>query len=87
MRVIALIENRVSKRGLIAEHGLCYYIETENAQILFDTGASNNYALNAQQLGIDISKIDYLILKRLCLPILEKKTRAVIQARPAQRQS
>jgi 7,8-dihydropterin-6-yl-methyl-4-(beta-D-ribofuranosyl)aminobenzene 5'-phosphate synthase len=62
MKITPLIENTVSKRDLIAEHGLSFFIEHEDANILFDTGQSKNFDLNAKQLGIDITTIDYLII-------------------------
>lgn len=62
MKITSLIENRVSRMGLVAEHGLCFYIETNGWQILFDIGAGANYASNAEYLGIDISQIDFLVI-------------------------
>ncbi|MFA9391807.1 MAG: MBL fold metallo-hydrolase [Prolixibacteraceae bacterium] len=62
MKVITLIENRVSLAHLVAEHGLSFYIETANAKVLFDTGASENFAHNAKLLGVDISQVDALVL-------------------------
>lgn len=34
MRIVTLIENLVYQQGLLAEHGLSIYIETENSKIL-----------------------------------------------------
>ncbi len=62
MRIVTLIENLVYKQGLLAEHGLSYYIETKNKKILFDTGQSGNFLVNAKILGIDISDIDSVII-------------------------
>jgi len=62
MKIITLIENLVYKQGLVAEHGLSIYIETENRKILFDTGQSGLILQNAQKLGIDIEDIDSLVL-------------------------
>lgn len=62
MRIVTLIENYVFQQGLIAEHGLSIYIETENSKILFDTGQSGLFLQNAQKLGIDIENIDSLVL-------------------------
>lgn len=62
MKIITLIENTVSKKDLVAEHGLSFFIQHEDANILFDTGQSKNFAQNAELLGIDISTIDYLII-------------------------
>ena len=55
MRVTAISEN-TSTCGLKAEHGLSLYIETEKHKILFDFGSSDNFAANAEKLGIDIDE-------------------------------
>ena len=62
MIITTLIENLVYQRGLVAEHGLSFYIETDNKHILFDTGQGENFIYNAKRLGIDISSIDYLVI-------------------------
>ena len=48
----------ISGSGLIGEHGLSFYIETEEKKILFDTGQKLALSHNAQILGIDLSRID-----------------------------
>jgi len=62
MKIITLIENLVYKKGLMAEHGLSLYIETEHRKILFDTGQSDNFIKNAKALGIELSEIDTVII-------------------------
>lgn len=62
MKITTLIENRVSKRNLLAEHGLSFAIEHEGKLLLFDTGKTKNFALNAEQLGIKIEEVDYLVI-------------------------
>lgn len=62
MRVSVLIENTARKPGLTAEHGLSLYIETGAMRILFDTGATGAFAENAVKMGVDLSKVDGLIL-------------------------
>ena len=62
MKIITLIENLVYKQGLVAEHGLSIYIETENRKILFDTGQTGLFLQNAHKLGIAIEDIDILVL-------------------------
>jgi len=62
MRITILIDNRPNKENnkLITEHGLSLFIETNEGQrILFDTGASGNFAKNAKLLNIDLSNIDF----------------------------
>lgn len=62
MRIVTLIENTVYKKRLLAEHGLSFYIETANDKILFDTGQSAAFIHNANQLGIDLTQVDAVIL-------------------------
>jgi 7,8-dihydropterin-6-yl-methyl-4-(beta-D-ribofuranosyl)aminobenzene 5'-phosphate synthase len=88
MRIITLIENLVYKEGLVAEHGLALYIETENKKILFDTGQSGLFLQNAQKLGINIEDIDILILSHGhfdhtggLYPFLEKNSKAKVYAK------
>lgn len=83
MRIVTLIENLVYKPGLVAEHGLSLYIETENKRILFDTGQSGLFLQNAQKLGINIEDIDTLVLSHGhydhtggLYPFLEKNSKA-----------
>lgn len=63
MKVQILIDNRpdLSER-LHFEHGLSIYTEFCGKRILVDTGLSGRAMLNAEILGIDIGKVDYLIL-------------------------
>jgi len=63
-KITALVENTVAQSGkkLIGEHGLSFYIETQNNKILFDTGQNLAISNNAQVLGIDLSLIDTVIL-------------------------
>lgn len=62
MKIYILTDNRTKKRGFIAEHGLSIYIEYENINILFDTGQSDVYCLNAERMGVDLNKVDYVVL-------------------------
>lgn len=44
------------------EHGLSVLLRTPSAKILMDTGASGLFAVNAAQMGIDLSDVDYVFL-------------------------
>jgi 7,8-dihydropterin-6-yl-methyl-4-(beta-D-ribofuranosyl)aminobenzene 5'-phosphate synthase len=63
-RVTTLVDNSVSLSGsqLIGEHGLSFYIESEDKRILFDTGQNLALAHNAQMLDIDLSRIDAVVI-------------------------
>ena len=62
MKVSVLIENTTRDPALQPEHGLSLYIETGSLRLLFDTGATGAFADNAHKMGIDLSKVDALIL-------------------------
>lgn len=62
LQITTLIENLVYATGLTAEHGLAIYIDTGKRKVLFDTGQSAAFLLNAKQLGIDLSAVDALVL-------------------------
>ncbi|EOR93374.1 7,8 dihydropteroate synthase (methanopterin) [Arcticibacter svalbardensis MN12-7] len=62
MRIVTLIENMTDRSGLLAEHGLSFYIESENKKILFDCGQTAVFLKNAKQLGISITEVDALVL-------------------------
>ncbi len=61
-KITTLVDNVVYDRGLQAEHGLSLLIAAEDKLILFDTGASDLFIRNAEILGIDLKKVDYLVL-------------------------
>lgn len=62
MKIINLIEDTKGREGCYYEHGLCFYIETKNHKLLLDTGASNAFIGNAKMLGIDLTKVDTVII-------------------------
>lgn len=61
MRITALVEN-TTKGELKAKHGLSFYIETKRHQILFDLGPDDTLFENAREQGIDLLKIDTVII-------------------------
>lgn len=62
MRIINLMEDTDGKNGCLYEHGLSFYIETNKHKLLLDTGASNATLENAKKLGIDLTRVDTVIL-------------------------
>lgn len=62
MTIHILTDDRVSKRGFLAEHGLCLLIRHEGHTILFDTGQSDVYLHNAKELGLSLDNVDCCIL-------------------------
>jgi 7,8-dihydropterin-6-yl-methyl-4-(beta-D-ribofuranosyl)aminobenzene 5'-phosphate synthase len=61
-RLIVLADNTVSTRGLLAEHGLAYWIEVGARRILFDTGQGLVLRANATALGIDLQAVETVVL-------------------------
>lgn len=61
MRITVLVENEPIG-GLQAAHGLSLHIEMENRRLLFDVGPDETLFSNAEKLGIDLSKVDTVII-------------------------
>ena len=62
MKIITLVENTSGSRNCRTEHGLCLYIETGKHHLLMDTGASDLLLENAAACGVDLTKVDTVIL-------------------------
>jgi len=66
MKITILCENETSEecwdKNVVSEWGFSAFLETKNANILFDTGKSDVYWRNAENLGIDLNKTDYIVL-------------------------
>ncbi|MEX1375833.1 MAG: MBL fold metallo-hydrolase [Eubacteriales bacterium] len=62
MRIVNLSDDIKVDNGLLHEHGLSFYIETENKKYLFDTGSAVNFIYNANRKKINLREVDYLII-------------------------
>ena len=62
LKLKVLTENRAKKRGMLGEHGLSLLIETDSLKVLFDTGQTDVFSLNAEMDGVDLSMVDALIV-------------------------
>ena len=62
MQIRVLMENSALNESFVAEHGLSLYIEANGKRILFDAGQTDAFALNAEKLGVDLSKVDLCVL-------------------------
>lgn len=62
MRIINLIENTEGTSGCTAAHGLSFYVETPKHRLLLDLGPSDETLRNAERLGIDLTKVDTVVL-------------------------
>jgi len=61
-RVTTLSENTAGRGNLLAEWGLSILVEAEKASVLLDTGSSISAAHNVEALGVDLNKIDRIVL-------------------------
>lgn len=62
MKWTVLSDNRSCDGRLSTEHGLSVLLETGKHKILLDTGASDLFIRNAEQLGIDLSDVDFVFI-------------------------
>ncbi len=62
MRIINLIEDTEGIENCFYEHGLSFYIETKKHKLLLDTGATDAFLINAKTLGVDLTKVDTVII-------------------------
>lgn len=61
MKTTILVDNN-AREGLGCEWGFSALIETDDAKVLLDTGASSLFADNARELDIDLGEVDYAVL-------------------------
>lgn len=61
-RITTLADNTSGKHDIIGEWGFCALVETEGATVLLDAGAGYGVIHNAEQLGIDLKKVDKIVL-------------------------
>lgn len=62
LRITTLSENVAGRINLLAEWGLSILVETDTVNILLDTGQSISVGHNAEMLGVDLSRIDKVVL-------------------------
>ena len=62
LRITTLSENTGTTGRILAEWGLSILIETDEVNILLDTGKSISATYNADTLGVDLGKIDKIVL-------------------------
>ena len=62
LRITTLSENTADTGDFLAEQGVSFLVETEKETILFDTGKSISTSHNASILGIDLNRVDKIIL-------------------------
>lgn len=70
MKLTVLIDNNtLIDRYLLGEPGVSYLIEADRKKILFDTGYSDAFILNARKMNIDLLDIDHIVLSHV-IPVI-----------------
>lgn len=63
MQITALMDNALTgRRDLLCEHGLSMFISYYGRNVLFDCGSSEKMLYNAKKLGIDLGRLDAVVL-------------------------
>jgi len=62
LTLTVLSDNRVMTKGLLAEHGWSLLIEADGHLLLWDTGQGMVLEHNARELGVDLSRIEAVLL-------------------------
>jgi len=62
IRITTLSENTASQTDFLAEFGLSMLVEADDLKILFDTGYDVSVPHNASFLGVDLNKLDKIVL-------------------------
>jgi len=60
--ITVLVENFAGNPSVLGEWGLAYLIETGSHRILFDTGGGKTLFENARAMGVDLSKIETIVI-------------------------
>lgn len=58
MKIVTLMEDTAGAPAFACEHGLSFYIETDDRKLLFDMGQTGLFLQNAAVCGVDLSKVD-----------------------------
>ncbi|HVO12887.1 MAG TPA: MBL fold metallo-hydrolase [Vicinamibacteria bacterium] len=62
MRILIVADNVAGGRGLLAEHGLSFWLELGEQRVLFDTGQGLVLRHNAEALGLRLGSLDAVVL-------------------------
>jgi 7,8-dihydropterin-6-yl-methyl-4-(beta-D-ribofuranosyl)aminobenzene 5'-phosphate synthase len=62
LRITTLSDNTAGRGRFLAEWGLSFLVETDEVNILFDTGKSISASHNAATVRFDLSQIDKIVL-------------------------
>lgn len=60
--ITVLVENTARGEGMLAEHGLAFWIQIRGYRVLFDTGQGMVLTANAYKLGVPLHQADAIVL-------------------------
>lgn len=59
---ISILTDNYAGAGFLAEHGLSYFVETNETNFLFDFGSTDVFLKNAEKIKTDLSKVKTIVL-------------------------
>lgn len=59
---VSILMNNTAQPSFISEHGLSFFIESQEKKILLDAGSSGQFIQNAKRLSISLSEVDFALL-------------------------
>jgi len=62
IRITAVVEDTAGHVDVLAEHGLCLWIEAGGRRVMLDTSQGFVLNHNAERLGIDLATVDAVVL-------------------------
>lgn len=62
MKITTLVDNTTYDEDLLDEHGLSVHISVNGRDILFDTGMTNKFSMNAAKLDVNLRAVDIAII-------------------------
>jgi 7,8-dihydropterin-6-yl-methyl-4-(beta-D-ribofuranosyl)aminobenzene 5'-phosphate synthase len=62
LRITVLVDNTVTRSGLLAEHGLSFWIQADRQHMLFDVGQGGVLSHNLEALGIDLAIAEAIVI-------------------------
>jgi len=62
LTITQLVENTTGGPGLLAEHGVAFFIEADGHCLLFDTGQGQVLSHNAKRLNLPVNQVESIIL-------------------------
>jgi 7,8-dihydropterin-6-yl-methyl-4-(beta-D-ribofuranosyl)aminobenzene 5'-phosphate synthase len=87
VRITTLSENSVSGTDLLGEWGFSALVEVDSLTVLLDTGYGNSVLHNAGSLGVDLKRVDRIVLShghydhtgglRRVLRVMQKKVEII----------